>query len=178
MIICKTRPLVRADIAAHRDRHHRLCFWVQGNVKERLRHAEFRRRRRKHDPSLAEHAIKAFVGQHKAVLFNNGVQALAFVLAFRAPDFKDIRKVRFESQAHLHGHGSNAEIGETESLIPHAVPEKPGTKHMYTASRDDDSAFVIEIGIRQIHGQQRIVFLDGRTEQHRPIVTQKKLLAA
>ncbi len=47
---------------------------------------------------------------------------------------------------------------------------------MHASARDGDASVPIQVGIRQVNGQQGIVFLHRRTQQHRPVIIQKYFL--
>src|SRR5258708_34770372 len=96
---------------------------------------------------------------------NMGGLNLAGAGAARSPDFEQVGEVGCEVETNADALATVIEVSERDPLEAGGVPQELGAPNMDEAVAEDETTVVVEIRVRQIAGECRIVVSERRAQK-------------
>ena len=146
-------------------------------VEAQLGTAHRARRRRRGDVRAAHDAVEAPVAEHEAVGADLGREASPVPGTHRAPHLEHVLEIGLEPQREAHAHRRPPVVRHPQPLVAAAAPEEFPAEDVERAARQHETPARVDVGVREIDGEQRVVALDGRAQQQRAGVAQAQLEA-
>ena len=119
-------------------------------------------------PGPPRHPVEPLVAEHQARLAGDLVQLPSAPLSLGAAHLEDVEEVGVEVQPQIDLEGVAAEAGDPQPHVADPVPEEGAAKEVQLApGQRERTARLLEIGVRQIDGQEIVLLLHRRAEQQR-----------
>ncbi len=124
----------------------------------------------------ARDLVQPLVGQHHRRPVHDRRVAPAALRALGAAHLEDVRVVGRKRQRQLGLDRRHLEVRHAQPLVTGAVPQELGAEHVQRTALDADLPGArLEIRVGQIDGEQVVLFLHRRRQQHRTPPAQTQL---
>src|SRR5262249_55124337 len=150
--------VLRGAVEARDGEFHRhLLLWLQRNLILAVARGNSLRRGMKADVSVTNEIVEPTIAQEREVTVCRSLEAVAFVLAVGAANFKKIGEVGVESDDELELYRLEAVVRNVQLFVAGVSPENFGAREVQSPTGDGDVLLDAEVDVSQIGGEETVV---------------------
>src|SRR5688572_21487931 len=131
-----------------------------------------RRLELQHRPS--RHLVEAEIAELGSVGTNDMRRAGAAALTLHAADLEQVAKIGAEQEIDAKAAGAAIVVANAEALVADALPQEFGALEKDRVARQL-AAVQFDVGIGEVDGESRLVLVDYRAQEERPLAVQPEL---